>query len=105
MLQRRNTAWTLFLFWNEFEIGLQLEDKGKSPSNKFNSPRSGRRKRRAISPVIVDQSSPTYKTNQAKRNLGFNGKEEKAPAQGENILNLPYSDSKEEKEKEVDLTK
>ena len=55
--------------------------------------------------MIVDQPSPTSKTNQAKRNLEFSGKEEEAPAQGENILNLPYSEEEEEKEKEVDLTK
>ena len=55
--------------------------------------------------MTVDHPSPTSKTNQAKRNLGFSGKEEEAPAQGENILNLPYLDSEEEKEKEVDLTK
>ena len=62
------------------------EDKGKSPSNKYTTPRSGKRKRRAISPVVVDQASPTSKTNKAKTNLDFSGKEEEAPAQGKNIL-------------------
>ena len=37
--------------------------------------------------------------------MDFSAKEKEAPAQSENILNLPYSDSKEEKEQEVDLTK
>ena len=55
--------------------------------------------------MIVDQPYPTSKTNQAKISLEFSGKEEEAPAKGENILNLPYSHSEEEKEKEVDLTK
>ena len=55
--------------------------------------------------MTVDQSSPTSKTNQAKRNLDFIGKEKEALAQGENILNLPYSDSEEEKEQDVDLTR
>ena len=40
-----------------------------------------------------------------KINLDFNGKEKDALAQSGNILNLPYSDSKEEGEQEVDLTK
>ena len=31
LLQRINIAWEYFLFWNEFEIGLQQEDKGKYP--------------------------------------------------------------------------
>ena len=104
MLQRRNVAWAYFLFWNEFETGLQPEDKGKSPSKKSTTVGIGKRKRRAISPVTVDQPSPTAKTNQAKRNLDFSEKEEEAPAQSGNILNLPYSDSEEEREEQVDLT-
>ena len=54
--------------------------------------------------MSVDQPSPTSKTNQAKRNLDFNRKEE-APTQSGNILNLPYSDLEEERQQEVDLTK
>ena len=53
--------------------------------------------------MAVDQASPTSKTNKAKRNLDFSGKEEEFPAQGKNILNLPYSESEEEEEQEVDL--
>ena len=98
LLQRRNIAWTYFLFWNEFETGLQPEDERKSPSKKSTTPRSGKRKRRSTSPVAVDQASPTSKTKKAKRNLDFSGKEEEALAQGKNILNLPYSESEEEKE-------
>ena len=41
--------------------------------------------------MAMDQASPTSKTNKAKRNMDFSGKEEEAPAQGKNILNLPYS--------------
>ena len=36
--------------------------------------------------------------------MDFSGKEKEAPTQGENILNLPYSDLEEEKEKQFDLT-
>ena len=95
LLQRRNVAWEYFLFWNEFEIGLQQEEKGKSPSEKSTTPRSGKMKRRAISPITLDQPSPTAKTNQVKRNLDFSQKEKEAPAQSGNILNLPYSDLEE----------
>ena len=80
LVQRRNVAWAYFLFWNEFETVMHLEDKGKSPSKKSTTPRSGKRKRRAISPVTVDHPSPTAKTNQAKRNLDFNEKEKEAPS-------------------------
>ena len=55
--------------------------------------------------MTVDQPSPTSKTNQAKINMEFSGKEKQDPTQSENIINLPYSYSKEEKEQEVDLTK
>ena len=55
--------------------------------------------------MVVDQASPTSKTNKAKRNLDFSGKEEEAPTQGKNILNLPYTDSEDEEEQGVDLTK
>ena len=72
-------AWTYLILWNEFETCLQPEDKGKSPSNKSTTPRSGKRKRRDISPVTVDHPSLTSKTNQAKRNLDFSGKEKEAP--------------------------
>ena len=91
------------MFWNEFEIGLHLEAKGKSPSKKSTTPGSGKRKRRAISPITMDHPSPTAKTNQDKRTLDFSGKEKEVPTQSGNILNLPYSDSEEEREQEVDL--
>ena len=51
----------------------------------------------------MDQPSPTAKTNQAKRTLDFNGKEKEVTAQSGNIMNLPYSDSEEEREEEVNL--
>ena len=48
--------------------------------------------------MAVDHASPTSKTNKAKINLDFSGKEEEALAQGKNILNLPYSYFEEEEE-------
>ena len=103
LLQRRNIAWTYFLFWNEFETGLRQEDKAKSPSKKSTTPRSGKRKRRAISLVAVDQASRTSKTNKANIILDLSGREEEALPQGKNILNLPYSDSEDEEEQETNL--
>ena len=66
LLQRRNIAWTHFLFLKEFEIGLQPEEKGKSHSKTFTTPKSGKRKRRAISPALVDQPSSPSKKNKLK---------------------------------------
>ena len=94
-----------FLFWNDFDTELQPEDKKNSPSKRSSTPRSGKRKRRAISPITVDQNSPAFK--KAKKNLDFSNRTEKeeAPTQGKNILNLPYTDSEDEEEQGVDLTK
>ena len=66
LFQRRKLPWTYFLFWNEFERDLQPEYKGKSPSKKSTTPRSGKRKRRVISPVILDQATPTFKPTKPK---------------------------------------
>ena len=55
--------------------------------------------------MVVDQPSPTPKTNKTKRNLDFSGKKEEVSAPDKNILNLPYLDSEDEEEQEVDLTK
>ena len=54
LLKRRNMAWAYFLVWNGFETCLQLEEKGKSLAKKSSTPRSGKRKRRAISPATAE---------------------------------------------------
>ena len=84
---------------------MQLEEKKNSPSKRSSTPRSGKRKRRAISLIAVDQNSPAFK--KAKKNLYFSNRAEKeeALAQGKNILNLPYTNSEDEEEQGVDLTK
>ena len=68
LMKRRNMAWTHFLFWNGFEIGLQPEEKGKSPSKNSSTPRSGKRKRRAISPTISEQPPSSSKAKRSKEN-------------------------------------
>jgi hypothetical protein len=111
LLQRRNKDWGNCLFWNEFQTHLQPEDKKGSSSRKSSTPKSGKRKRRAISLVAVDQSSPSSKSKKAKKKLDFSKDAEKAeePSVDKNILNLPYTDSEDEEdqvaiEKEVDPT-
>ena len=96
-------AWTHFLFWNGFEIDLQPGKKGKSHSKKSTTPRSGKRKRRAISPTTVVQPPSSSKTKQVKRNLDFSEKGKEITTHSENILNLPYSDSEEEREEVAEL--
>ena len=88
------------MFWNKFETDFQQEGKMIYSSKMSSTPVSGKRKRRAISPIPVDQASPTPKTKRAKRNLNFNEKTEKeeASSQEKNVLNLPYSDYEDEEE-------
>ena len=74
-----------------------------SSSKNSSTPRSGKRKRRAISPIAVDQASPAPKTKKAKRNLYFNEKVEEVLTLGKNILRLPYFDSEDEEEHENNL--
>ena len=103
LLKRRNMAWPYFLFWNGFEIGLQPEEKGKSPAKNSNTPRSGKRKRRAISSGVAEQPPSSSKAKKVEINLDFSEKGQEATTHSENILNLPYSDSNEEQEEGEDL--
>jgi hypothetical protein len=100
LLQRRNKDWGHFLFWNEFQTDLQPEHKKGSSSRKYSTPRSGKRKRRAISLVAVDHSSPSSKYKKDKKKLDFSKDAEKAeePPVDMNILNLPYTDSEDEED-------
>ena len=102
-MKKRNIAWPYFLFWNGFEIGLQPEEKWKSPANKSSTPRSGRRRRRAISPAATTEQPSSSKTKKEKRNLDFSEKGQEAEPHHENVLNLPYSDFKEEQEEHAAL--
>ena len=97
-------AWPYFLFSNGFETGLQPKEKGKSLPINSSTPRSGRRRRRAISPTpVVEQPPSSSKTKKVKRNLDFSEKGQEAETHNENILNLPYSYSEEEQEEGADL--
>ena len=72
--------------------------------NKFSTPKSRKRNKRAISPIQDDQSTPTSKTKKAKKKLNFDkekGKGKDSP-ENKNILNLPYSDSESEEEQATD---
>jgi hypothetical protein len=98
LLQRRGKEWNYFLFWNDFQTKVQSEGKKNPHSKKSSTPRSGKRRRRAISPTPVNQPSPSSKLGKTKKKLNFNSEEGEAkesPA-NKNILNLPYTDSENE---------
>jgi hypothetical protein len=62
--------------------------------------KSGKRKRRDISPVAYEQDTPSSKPKEEKKKLDFNEDTEQAAPKKTNFLNFPYSDSYEELEKE-----
>ena len=96
-------AWAYLLFWNGFEIGLQPEEKEKSPLKKSSTLGSGKRKRRVISLTTAEQPPSSSKTKKVKRNLDFSEKGQEITANSGKILNPPYSNSEEEREEGVDL--
>ena len=101
-LRKRNIKWHFFLFWNEFETELQAEDKGKnSATRKSSTPRTRKRKRRSLSPLIIQQDTSSSKPKRAKKKLRFDQiiEPREASPKLKNLLNLPYSDSEEEAEK------
>jgi len=78
MLQRKCKGWNCFLFWNDFQIEVQVEGRKSSHSKKSFDPRSGKRRRRDISPTLVNQPSPSSKLRKMQKNLNFNSEEEEA---------------------------
>jgi hypothetical protein len=77
---------------------VQPEGKKSPHSKKSSTPRSGKRRRRAISPILVNQPSPSSKLNKTKKKLNFSSEIEKVeePLVNKSILNLPYTDSENE---------
>jgi hypothetical protein len=98
MLQRRGKEWNYFLFWNDSQTEVQPKGKKSPQSKKSSIPRSGKRRRRAISPAPVNRPSPSSKLNKTKKKLNFNSEKEKSKESPVNksILNLPYIDLEDE---------
>ena len=61
-----------------------------SYSKKSSTPRSGKRKRRGISPIASDQASPASNTKKAKRNLDFSEKTEEEEASAQDKISSTY---------------
>jgi hypothetical protein len=100
-LKKKQVDWNYFLFWNEFQTNFQQDEKGKkSAAKKSITPKSSRRKRKAISPPREPTESSSAKRKRTKRKLQFGkeGEQTKDLAEGDNPLNLPYSDSEPEQE-------
>ena len=93
-LKKKQVDLNYFLFWNEFQTNFQQDEKGKkSISKNFLTPKRSLRKRKAISPPRELTESSSAKRKRTKRKLQFEGEQTKDLAEGDNPLNLPYSDS------------
>jgi hypothetical protein len=61
LLQRKGKERNYFLFWNDFQTEVQSEGKKSPHSKKSSTARSGKRRRRGVSPTPVNQPSPSPK--------------------------------------------
>ena len=92
LLRKRSIEWNTFLFWNEFQIEADQEEAAKPKKGKKGlTPKSSKRRRRAISPQVQEEQRSTSKGEEPKRKLSFEQTEGVPHAQ--NPLNLPYPDS------------
>jgi hypothetical protein len=92
-LNRRNKTWDFLLFWGEFGQEVQPK-KGGTPSQELTSPKTSKRKRRALSPVETATRVSPSKSQKTKRKLEFgkNAKDQGKTTET-NVLNLSYYDS------------
>jgi hypothetical protein len=91
-LSRRNKTWDFLLFWGEFGQEVQPK-KGGTPSQELTSPKTNKRKRRALSVEISTKVSPSQ-SKKVKKKLEFGKQaEDKEKTTTTNVLNLPYYDS------------
>ncbi len=71
-LKTKGQSWDHMLFWNQFEQ--EIEPPGKKEKEKrVDTPRSNssKRRRRAISPVPIEQLVPTSRKRKSKKKLDF----------------------------------
>ncbi len=95
-LKKRQVDWGFFLLWNEFKTeGPPKEEVKRTTGKRTVTPKSSKRKIRAISPLPQPEGSSSSKKKKEKKKLQFD------QAEG-NFLNLPYSysDTNQEELKE-----
>jgi hypothetical protein len=102
-LRKKERTWEHFLFWGGFELDTQ-PDKGKRKSSKkIPTPQSSLKRRRAITLDLSEEPTSSSKVKKAKKKLVFKEAAEQASTQQTkqaNVLNLPYSESDSEPNKE-----
>jgi hypothetical protein len=102
-LRKRERTWENFLSWGGFELETQ-PDKGKKKSiKKSPTPQRSLKRRRAITPDLSEEPASSSRFKKTKKKLVFKEAAEQASTQQTkqtNVLNLPYSDSNSESNKE-----
>jgi hypothetical protein len=98
-LRQRERTWQHFLFWEGFETQTQPINEKKKACKKQSTPQSSLRRRRTIPKQPKDKNS-SIKPKKAKKKLDFETNLEQSIVKKTNALNLPYTDSDTEPEKE-----
>jgi hypothetical protein len=99
-LKKKERTWEHFVFWEGFELQSQPEKGKKKAGKKSLTPQSSLKRRRAITPEPSTELGSSSKAQKAKKKMDFDEDTEQAAPKKTNFLNLPYSDSDEEPEKE-----
>jgi hypothetical protein len=73
-----------------------LRNKKKRTKNKSLTPQRSSIRKKAITPLQVEEPTSSSKKKKAKKKLVFNEATEQGKVKDKNILNLPYSDSESE---------
>ena len=103
LLMKRGIEWNAFLFWNEFETEVAQEEAAKpQKGKKGTTPRSSKRRRRAVSPQAQEAQPSTSKKGRSPKKLNFEQVE--GTSQEPNPLKLPYPDSESEGERVQDTS-
>ncbi len=89
--------WDHLLFQGDFEQDFQAKGKKKTLSKKSSTPKSSKRKRRALPLVQTEELASSFTSKREKKILDCS-QEIKAQvnAPEKNVLNIPYKDIEEE---------
>jgi hypothetical protein len=102
-LRKRERTWEHFLFWGGFQLETQ-PNKGKKRSNKKSqTPQSSLKRRRAIDLDLPEEPTSSSRVKKEKKKLIFKETVEQVSTQQvkkTKVLDLPYSDSDSEPNKE-----
>jgi hypothetical protein len=101
-LRRREITWQHFLFWEGFETQNRPINEKKKEGKKQSTHQSSSRRRRAL-PKSPEDKNSSINPKKVKKKLDFETNSEKSIVKKTNALNLPYTDSDTEPEKEDEI--